>query len=211
MHTKGCDDFNQLIRKHLRIFLFRKDENDIRRLRFSLLIIIIIVDSMTSVFNTDTSLPYSHDLFASLIIKKRIKAIWIETDIKKAIDIGWQPYLVVSPTGRSDPTDGTTRRPMWHEFICMCAVHGCMWVRILSGRPHLDKRTIRVLNQSPWLKSLTAWQRCLAGNANAFLRHKSPHVPTFNLEGQETVFVRPLTIDQPGMRNSVCVAGTPPV
>ncbi|KER19683.1 hypothetical protein T265_11610 [Opisthorchis viverrini] len=58
------------------------------------------------------------------------------------------------------------------------------------GRPHLDRRTIRVLNQSLWLKSLTARQRCLAGNASAlpFLRNKSPHVPTPNLEGQETVF-----------------------
>ncbi|GAA56011.1 hypothetical protein CLF_109637 [Clonorchis sinensis] len=63
---------------------------------------------MTSVFNTDASLPYNHDLFESLIVKKRIKmdgegtycclttviprclhlqtfiqAIWIETDNKK--------------------------------------------------------------------------------------------------------------------------------
>ncbi|GAA52639.1 host cell factor [Clonorchis sinensis] len=35
--------------------------------------IIIIIDSMTSVFNTDASLPYNHDLFESLIVKKRIK------------------------------------------------------------------------------------------------------------------------------------------
>ncbi|KER32052.1 hypothetical protein T265_01829 [Opisthorchis viverrini] len=34
------------------------------------------------------------------------------------------------------------------------------------------------------------------------------HVPTPNLEGQETVFVGPLPMDQPGMRN--CVARTPP-
>ncbi|KER22754.1 hypothetical protein T265_09200 [Opisthorchis viverrini] len=83
---------------------------------------------MTSVLNTNASLPYSHDLFESLIVKKRIK-------------------------------------------------------------------------------------RCLVGNANAlpFLRNKSPHVPTPNLEGQETVFVRPLTIDQPGMRDSVSVAGHSPV
>ncbi|KER30887.1 hypothetical protein T265_02812 [Opisthorchis viverrini] len=56
----------------------------------------------------------------------------------------------------------------------------------------LLRRTIRVLNQSLWLKSLTARQRCLAGNANAlpFLRNKSPHVPTPNLD------------DQPGMRDS---------
>ncbi|KAG5442591.1 hypothetical protein CSKR_113680 [Clonorchis sinensis] len=53
--------------------------------------IIIIIDSMTSVFNTDASLPYNHDLFESLIIL--IQAIWIETDNKIATDIGWQPYL----------------------------------------------------------------------------------------------------------------------
>ncbi|GAA56208.1 hypothetical protein CLF_110289 [Clonorchis sinensis] len=35
--------------------------------------VIVIIDSMTSVFNTDASLPYSHDLFESLIVKKRIK------------------------------------------------------------------------------------------------------------------------------------------
>ncbi|KAG5447312.1 hypothetical protein CSKR_110159 [Clonorchis sinensis] len=83
---------------------------------------------------------------------------------------------------------------------------------ILSGRPHLDRRTIRVLNQSLWLKNLTARQRCLAGNANTllFLRDKSPDVPTANLEDQETVFVRPLSTDQPRMRDSVSVARTPP-
>ncbi|KAG5453343.1 hypothetical protein CSKR_109357 [Clonorchis sinensis] len=61
---------------------------------------------------------------------------------------------------------------------CMCAFHGCTWARIMSGRPHLDRRTIRVLNQSLWLKSLTARQRCLAGNANAlpFLRHIFRHM-----------------------------------
>ncbi|KER28788.1 hypothetical protein T265_13518, partial [Opisthorchis viverrini] len=60
--------------------------------------------------------------------------------------------------------------------------------------------------------SLSSRQRCLTGNANTlpFLRIKSPHVPTPNLEGQETVFVRPLTIDQPGVRVSVSVTGTLP-
>ncbi|GAA56722.1 laminin gamma 1, partial [Clonorchis sinensis] len=36
-------------------------------------IIIIIMDSMTSVLNTDASLPYNHDLFESLIVKKKNK------------------------------------------------------------------------------------------------------------------------------------------
>ncbi|KAG5445635.1 hypothetical protein CSKR_104834 [Clonorchis sinensis] len=35
--------------------------------------VVIIIDSMASVFNTDASLPYNHDLFGSLIVKKRIK------------------------------------------------------------------------------------------------------------------------------------------
>ncbi|GAA51458.1 intraflagellar transport protein 81 homolog, partial [Clonorchis sinensis] len=34
---------------------------------------IIIADSMTSMFNTDASLPYNHDLFEILIVKKTIK------------------------------------------------------------------------------------------------------------------------------------------
>ncbi|GAA49543.1 hypothetical protein CLF_103207, partial [Clonorchis sinensis] len=36
-------------------------------------IVIIIIDSMTSVFNTDALLPYNRDLFKSLIANKRIK------------------------------------------------------------------------------------------------------------------------------------------
>ncbi|KER22211.1 hypothetical protein T265_09636 [Opisthorchis viverrini] len=68
--------------------------------------VIIITDSMTSVFNADASLPYHHDLFESLIVKKRVKtftqAIWIEADNKNATDIGCQPHLVVSPTRHSE-------------------------------------------------------------------------------------------------------------
>ncbi|KER25127.1 hypothetical protein T265_07351 [Opisthorchis viverrini] len=39
-----------------------------------------------------------------------------------------------------------------------------------------------------------------------FLRKKSSDVPIPYLVGQETVFVRLLTVDQPGMRDSVSVA-----
>ncbi|GAA54416.1 hypothetical protein CLF_102893, partial [Clonorchis sinensis] len=42
-------------------------------------IIITIIDSMT-VFNTDASLPYNHDLFESFIVKKRIKVDGEGTD-----------------------------------------------------------------------------------------------------------------------------------
>ncbi|KER25986.1 hypothetical protein T265_06679 [Opisthorchis viverrini] len=38
-------------------------------------LIIIINDSMTSVLNTNASLPCNHDLFESLIVKKRIKIL----------------------------------------------------------------------------------------------------------------------------------------
>ncbi|KER27964.1 LOW QUALITY PROTEIN: hypothetical protein T265_13682 [Opisthorchis viverrini] len=72
------------------------------------LIIIIINDSMTSVLNTNASLPYSHDLFESLIVKKRIKtftqAIWIETDNKNATDI---VRITRSPSWKASSTDST--------------------------------------------------------------------------------------------------------
>ncbi|KER28454.1 hypothetical protein T265_04683 [Opisthorchis viverrini] len=87
----------------------------------------LLLLNVTSVFNADASLPYTHDLFESLIVKKRVKVdgegtycllntiiprclylqtftqpIWIKTDNKNATDIGWQPYLVVSPTRHSE-------------------------------------------------------------------------------------------------------------
>ena len=51
------------------------------------------------------------------------------------------------------------RRPMQYGVIYGCRIHGCMWARILPGRPDLDRRTIRVLVQSLWFKNLTARQR----------------------------------------------------
>ncbi|KER23924.1 hypothetical protein T265_14525, partial [Opisthorchis viverrini] len=42
---------------------------------YCIVIIITIIDSMTSVFNTYASLSYNHDLFESLIVKKRIKCL----------------------------------------------------------------------------------------------------------------------------------------
>ncbi|KER28436.1 hypothetical protein T265_13584, partial [Opisthorchis viverrini] len=68
--------------------------------RFHPIIVIIIIDSMTSVFNTEAPLPYNHDLFESLVVKENTfnQAIWIKTDNKNATDIGWQPYLVICIT-----------------------------------------------------------------------------------------------------------------
>ncbi|KAG5452707.1 hypothetical protein CSKR_102135 [Clonorchis sinensis] len=58
----------------------------------------------------------------------------------------------------SPVADGHTIQPDPQLVCSICAVHGCT-AGILSARPHLDRRTIRVLNQSFWLKSLTAKQQ----------------------------------------------------
>ncbi|KAG5442389.1 hypothetical protein CSKR_103630 [Clonorchis sinensis] len=82
----------------------------------------------------------------------------------------------------------------------------CLWS--VSTQSILQSRgTVSICNDT--LKSLTARQQCLVGSANAlpFLWNKSPHVPAPNLEGQETVFVRPLTVDHPTINN--CSAVTP--
>ncbi|KER21311.1 hypothetical protein T265_15120, partial [Opisthorchis viverrini] len=139
--------------------------------------------------------------------------IWLQIDVGDALLVGFHPRCLNECFNFNFPLINYKAREyhrhhrqhdisvQHRRFTAVCAIHGCTWAGILPGRPHLDRRTIRVLNQSLWLKSLTARQRCLARNANAlpFLRKKLPHVPTPNLEGQVTVFVRPLTIDQPGM------------
>ncbi|GAA57766.1 hypothetical protein CLF_113173, partial [Clonorchis sinensis] len=65
----------------------------------------IIMDSMTSMFSTDASLPYKHDLVESPIIKKRIKTliqtIRIEADNANAIDLEYYPSIAASSTKRS--------------------------------------------------------------------------------------------------------------
>ncbi|KAG5446640.1 hypothetical protein CSKR_108299 [Clonorchis sinensis] len=79
-----------------------------------------------------------------------------------------------------------------HCCTVICECHGCTRAGILPGRPHLDGRMIRVLNQSLWLKSLTVRQRCWAGNASTlpFLRNTSPHMfqpPTWRARRQRDV------------------------
>ncbi|GAA57870.1 hypothetical protein CLF_113295, partial [Clonorchis sinensis] len=61
--------------------------------RIFFLAVIIIIDSMTLVFNTDTSLPYNHDLFESLIVKKRIKVYQGATPRKKHLIADTYPVL----------------------------------------------------------------------------------------------------------------------
>ncbi|KAG5442070.1 hypothetical protein CSKR_102838 [Clonorchis sinensis] len=50
---------------------------------------------MTSVINTDASLPYNHDLFESLIVKKRIK---IDEALRILVEYGSEFLLIC--TGR---------------------------------------------------------------------------------------------------------------
>ncbi|GAA53491.1 hypothetical protein CLF_110358 [Clonorchis sinensis] len=54
--------------------------------------------------------------------------------------------------------------------------------------------------------AVLGWKRKYITN---FTEHVATHVPTPNIEGQEIMFIRPLPIDQPGMRDSLGVAQTP--
>ncbi|KAG5441004.1 hypothetical protein CSKR_101233 [Clonorchis sinensis] len=89
-------------------------------------------------------------------------------------------------------------------------VRGCPWAGIVSGCPHVDSGTIRVLRQCLWLERLIERQRSSRTTPTElqFSQNKSPHVRAPNLEDQDTVYVRPLTTDQPGMRDSVNVTRT---
>ncbi|KAG5447051.1 hypothetical protein CSKR_108900 [Clonorchis sinensis] len=64
------------------------------------------------------------------------------------------------------------------------------------------------LAQKPNRKAAVLGWKCKC--ITIFTEHFATHVPTPNLEGQETVFVRPLPMDQPGMRDSVSVTRAPP-
>ncbi|GAA52577.1 hypothetical protein CLF_108385 [Clonorchis sinensis] len=83
------------------------------------------------------------------------------------------------------------------ELLC----RKCQWasfsVFTFSGVASYHPHHVMRYNQRIWLKSLSARQRRLAGNSNS------------DLEGQETVLVRPVTIDQPGMRDYECRIYTP--
>ncbi|KER22468.1 LOW QUALITY PROTEIN: hypothetical protein T265_14848 [Opisthorchis viverrini] len=99
--------------------------------------IVIINDSMTSVFNTDASLPYSHDLFQSFIVKKRIKAftqaIWIETDNRNATDIAIDKNALII-------------KHLWGSFellVCPSEVRICKRVRALCTE-EADRTAARI-------------------------------------------------------------------
>ncbi|GAA54986.1 hypothetical protein CLF_106304 [Clonorchis sinensis] len=79
---------------------------------------------------------------------------------------------------------------------------------VLPGRQNLNRRTIKVLSRSLWLKSQTTRWRNLEGSISAsFLKERfDTFVPNFNLEDQETVSIRLLNIDQPCMGNCECRA-----
>ncbi|KAG5446565.1 hypothetical protein CSKR_114390 [Clonorchis sinensis] len=103
----------------------------------------------------------------------------------REIEVGFEPQTFASLSSTwtvncFSELEGTRRGPSYggKGGLTRSSCHGCTRAGILPGRPHLDRRTIRVLNQSLWLKSLTARQRCWAGNASAlpFLRNTSPHM-----------------------------------
>ncbi|KER23379.1 hypothetical protein T265_08705 [Opisthorchis viverrini] len=61
-----------------------------------------------------------------------------------------------------------------HVLHCRTGTRGGQ----LPERPHLDRRTIRVFNQSLWLISLTARQWCLAGNTDYQITISTEQVAT---------------------------------
>ncbi|KAG5441630.1 hypothetical protein CSKR_105840 [Clonorchis sinensis] len=78
-----------------------------------IIVITIIIDSMTSVFNTDSSLPYNHDLCEGLIVKKRIKKVttgtpltWVGSHILQCLKPG-AVGITRSPSWKASSTDST--------------------------------------------------------------------------------------------------------
>ncbi|KAG5451728.1 hypothetical protein CSKR_102903 [Clonorchis sinensis] len=78
MHT-GSGNHPDPVRKMVAVLMTFFEElgeqinNQYPRFLCIIIIIIIIIISIISVFNTDALLPYNHDLFESLIVKKRIR------------------------------------------------------------------------------------------------------------------------------------------
>ncbi|KER33245.1 hypothetical protein T265_00929 [Opisthorchis viverrini] len=110
------------LQKFCNRFHFSRDEKRIHESHFLVYIykvVIVIAESITSVFKTDALMSQNHDLFESLVVKKRIKVdregTWclqttatprclhlqtviqvmgFETDNKDATDTDWQSGTV---------------------------------------------------------------------------------------------------------------------
>ncbi|GAA56813.1 hypothetical protein CLF_111570 [Clonorchis sinensis] len=123
-------------------------------------IIITIIESMTTVFKTDASPPYNHELFQSLTVKKRwterglaaallqsfhipIQAMWIETDNKNATDIDqrFATSLLLPPAlgMENNILIGKRRfdkRITWiHQRSIWCRTSSSMHVSVISCGP----------------------------------------------------------------------------
>ncbi|GAA49326.1 hypothetical protein CLF_102871 [Clonorchis sinensis] len=68
----------------------------------------ITIDSMTSVFSTDASLPYNHDLFESLIVKKRINFLLLKNGWKFSSTVEVCRYQAHEEEHFNGETDGAT-------------------------------------------------------------------------------------------------------
>ncbi|GAA51116.1 poly(A) polymerase, partial [Clonorchis sinensis] len=159
---------------------------------------IIIIDSMTSVFNIDASLPYNHGLFESLIVKKRIKmdgewtycclttiiprcihlqtliqAIWIETDNKIATDIGLYASSRVRVkrrfTGEDECEDsGFICRPAWYEEHCGCYMHTIR--QRIRRRKSIKRQVVKSLRKDRELWSISKAQEMGKWGLNSFAK-----------------------------------------
>ncbi|GAA47342.1 proteasomal ubiquitin receptor ADRM1, partial [Clonorchis sinensis] len=135
------------------LFIIQRDN----RTQKSILASVIIIDIMTSVLNSDASLPYNHDLFKSLIVKKRTEVYGEETVLMTPVEndhvsekrtINWMhsgrdwamPASVTSDTLFSgSPSSNTVmissgRNPAWLPLIHFS-------VRSLNFRKLMSEKT----------------------------------------------------------------------
>ncbi|KER22840.1 hypothetical protein T265_09147 [Opisthorchis viverrini] len=111
---------------------------------------IIIIDSMTSVFNADASPPYNHDLFESLIVKKTITCLQPGT-----------VRITRSPPWKASSTDSTQAfRDLLHNPLPSQGLATSLFtpLRIGHGKQHSLRQTMHT--SMPSESSVSARAAC---------------------------------------------------
>ncbi|KAG5445008.1 hypothetical protein CSKR_105021 [Clonorchis sinensis] len=133
--------------------------------------VIIIIDGMTSGFKTDASLPYNHDLFESLIVKKRIKVDWEKLTTRSPLALIGSHILQLlqpgavritrSPSWRASSTDSTqTFRDLLHNPLQvkgwppLCFRHSELG---MENSNLFGKRWLGIRNACPNQRSFWCW------------------------------------------------------
>ncbi|KAG5445014.1 hypothetical protein CSKR_105026 [Clonorchis sinensis] len=86
----------------------------------------------------------------------------------------------------------------------------CDAIRVLTSSVTLQSELIQIPSEfmSTSMNLHFVGAHCIPKHVVTLVKHVTTHVPTPNPEDQETVLVRPLTIDQPGMRDYASVMWT---